>query len=81
MPPCKKRAKPRQKEMDASIARNAEITHIVDAPYKANNIVRVTGPFSVESLLPHRILPTDSTDEELLAAADAELEQEGQNPA
>lgn len=76
---CNERRK-RQQEMDISIAANAETQHIVDDPYKATNTVRVTGPFTMESLSPHRILPTDSTDEELLAAEDAELQQKGKTP-
>ena len=40
----------RQKEMDASIARNADIEYLHDRPYQKRNAVRVTGPFTVESL-------------------------------
>ena len=49
----------RQEEIDASIARNADTEYLVDKPYEAKNRVRVTGPFTVESLSPHRVLPTD----------------------
>jgi len=49
----------RQAEMDASIARNAEIEYLHDRPYTKRNAVRVTGPFTVESLSPHRVLPAD----------------------
>jgi adenine-specific DNA-methyltransferase len=47
----------RQKEIDDSIARNAEIEFLYDRPYKARGVVRVAGPFTVESLSPHRVLP------------------------
>lgn len=56
----------RQEEIDASIARNAETEFLVDKPYEVRNRVRVTGPFTVESLSPHRVLPTEEeADEEL----------------
>jgi adenine-specific DNA-methyltransferase len=49
----------RQAEMDASIARRAEQEILVDQPYEDSTTVRVTGPFTVESLAPHRVLSTD----------------------
>jgi len=47
----------RQAEIDTSIARNAEVEPLHDRPYKAKGVVRVSGPFTVESLSPHRVLP------------------------
>ena len=47
----------RQTEIDASIARNADVEFLYDRPVKAKGIVRVSGPFTVESLSPHRVLP------------------------
>ncbi|MCW1841571.1 site-specific DNA-methyltransferase [Prosthecomicrobium hirschii] len=47
----------RQKEVDESIARNADVEYLYDQPIKAKGIVRVSGPFTVESLSPHRVLP------------------------
>jgi adenine-specific DNA-methyltransferase len=47
----------RQREIDASIARNADVELLYDRPIKAKGIVRVAGPFTVESLSPHRVLP------------------------
>jgi adenine-specific DNA-methyltransferase len=47
----------RQKEIDDSIARNADVEYLYDRPYKARGVVRVAGPFTVESLSPHRVLP------------------------
>ena len=46
----------RQREIDASIARNAEYEYLYDKPYEDNGKVRVAGPFTVESISPHRTL-------------------------
>jgi adenine-specific DNA-methyltransferase len=53
----------RQKEMDASIAARAEFEYLYDKPYTDNKKVRVAGPFTVESLSPHRVLGVDENDE------------------
>jgi adenine-specific DNA-methyltransferase len=53
----------RQKEIDASIAAKAEFEHLYDKPYVDNKKVRVAGPFTVESLSPHRVLGVDENDE------------------
>ena len=53
----------RQKEMDASIAAKAEFEYLYDKPYANNKAVRVAGPFTVESLSPHRMLGVDENDE------------------
>jgi adenine-specific DNA-methyltransferase len=53
----------RQKEIDASIARKAEFEYLYDKPYSDNKKVRVAGPFTVESLSPHRVLGVDENDE------------------
>lgn len=47
-----------QVEIDAAIARHAEQETLYDQPYPDNKRVRVSGPFTVESLSPHRVLPT-----------------------
>jgi adenine-specific DNA-methyltransferase len=52
-----------QKEIDASIAAKAEPTLIYDRPYDDKKKVRVAGPFTVESLSPHRVLGVDEDDE------------------
>ncbi len=49
----------RQKEIDESIARNADVEKLYDRPLKAKGVVRVAGPFTVESLSPHRVLPLE----------------------
>ena len=53
----------RQKEIDASIAAKAEFECLYDKPYDDKKKVRVAGPFTVESLLPHRVLAVDEDDE------------------
>jgi adenine-specific DNA-methyltransferase len=49
----------RQAEIDASIARRADIELLYDQPYEDTRRVRVTGPFTVESLSPHRMISVD----------------------
>lgn len=44
--------------IDASIAKHAETEMLYDQPYEDNKRVRVSGPFTVESLSPHRVLAT-----------------------
>jgi adenine-specific DNA-methyltransferase len=43
-------------EIDAAIARHAETEILFDRPYEDKKVVRVSGPFTVESLSPHRVL-------------------------
>lgn len=49
----------RQKEIDDSISRHADNEQLYDQPYEDNKRIRVSGPFTVESLSPHRVLSTD----------------------
>jgi adenine-specific DNA-methyltransferase len=49
----------RQKRIDASIARRADIEYLYDRPYEDKSRIRVAGPFTVESLSPHRVVPAD----------------------
>ena len=53
----------RQQEIDASIAAKAECEYLYDKPYEDKKTVRVAGPFTVESLSPHRVLSVDADDE------------------
>jgi len=53
----------RQREVDASIAAKAEFEYLYDKPYDDKKKVRVAGPFTVESLSPHRVLGVDENDE------------------
>ena len=59
----------RQKEIDASIAAKAEYEYLYDKPYEDKKTVRVAGPFTVESLSPHRMLGVDEDGELIDAAA------------
>ncbi|MDL1876045.1 site-specific DNA-methyltransferase, partial [Cytophagia bacterium CHB2] len=63
----------RQKEIDASIAAKAEFEYLYDKPYEDNKKVRVAGPFTVESLSPHRVLGVDENDELIDSVADAKI--------
>ena len=49
----------RQQAIDAAIARHADTELLYDQPYEDNKRLRVTGPFTVESLSPHRFLSAD----------------------
>jgi adenine-specific DNA-methyltransferase len=47
-----------REQINAAIARYADAETLYDQPYEDNKRVRVCGPFSVESLSPHRVLST-----------------------
>jgi len=47
-----------RQQIDAAIARHAGTETLYDQPYGDKKRVRVCGPFSVESLSPHRVLST-----------------------
>ena len=53
----------RQMDIDASIAANAPFEYLYDKPYEDKKAVRVAGPFTVESLSPHRLLAVDEHEE------------------
>jgi adenine-specific DNA-methyltransferase len=59
----------RQNEIDASIAARADVEYLYDKPYQDTSRVRVAGPFTVESLSPHRVLP--ASEEELIDEVNA----------
>ena len=44
----------RQQEIDASIAAKADTEYLYDKPYEDKSRVRVAGPFTVDSISPHR---------------------------
>ncbi|WP_291167815.1 site-specific DNA-methyltransferase [Hyphomicrobium sp.] len=54
----------RQMLIDASIAKAADVEILYDRPYEDKSRLRVAGPFTVESLSPHRVVPAD---EDMLA--------------
>jgi len=66
----------RQEAIDASIASQADYELLYDKPYVDNKKTRVAGPFTVESLSPHRAMDVDENDE--LISHEAEL-NEGSN--
>jgi len=49
-----------RKQIDEAISRHADTETLFDQPYEDNKTLRVTGPFTVESLSPHRVLATDT---------------------
>jgi adenine-specific DNA-methyltransferase len=53
----------RQNAIDGSIATKAEFEYLFDRPYEDKRKVRVAGPFTVESLSPHRTLGVGAEDE------------------
>ena len=61
-----------REQINAAIARHAETETLYDQPYEDNKCVRVCGPFSVESLSPHRVLSTADENQD-----DTVSEQEG----
>ena len=50
----------RQREIDASIAAKADYEYLYDRPFEDKKRVRVAGPFTVESLSPHRVLDAEA---------------------
>ncbi len=69
----------RQGEIDASIAAKADFEYLYDKPYEDKKTVRVAGPFTVESLSPHRSLHVGAEDElrDPLAVAESETVEAG----
>ena len=60
----------RQQEIDTAIAARADYEYLYDRPYEDRNVVRVAGPFTVDSLSPHRTLAVDENDELIDRAAE-----------
>ena len=63
-----------KEELEAEITRNAEYELLYDKPYEDKKRIRVTGPLTVESLSPHRVL---STDEDLPSSETEAIELAG----
>jgi adenine-specific DNA-methyltransferase len=68
----------RQKEIDAAIRGNAEPKVLYNHAYEQPRMARVTGPFTVESLSPHRVLPLPGDDDPALL--DAISDETGELP-
>ena len=69
----------RQQEIDAAIAQAADVEKLYDRPYADTGRVRVAGPFTVESLSPHRIAAAD--EHELVEDLDAAEEKRRRRPS
>ena len=63
----------RQKEIDASIAAQADYEYLYHKPYEDSRKIRVAGPFTVDSLSPHRVLSVNEDDELIDHIAEAKL--------
>ncbi|MCX5809557.1 MAG: DNA methyltransferase, partial [Proteobacteria bacterium] len=48
-----------REEIDRAISKHADTETLYDHPYEDNKRIRVTGPFTVESLSPHRVVAAD----------------------
>ena len=70
------RKKKRQAEIDRAIARHADSEILYDQPYPDNKRVRVTGPFTVESLSPHRVLAADENMDGTVSEQEARKHQD-----
>ena len=68
----------RQKEIDASIAAKADFEYLYDKPYEDKSKIRVAGPFTVESLSPHRMLGVDEEGEPFDQLAEEDPETYGE---
>ena len=53
----------RQQAIDISIAAKSDFEYLYDKPYEDKKKVRVAGPFTVESISPHRVLGVDENEE------------------
>jgi len=66
-----------RQQIDAAIARYAETETLYDKPYEDKKTVRVSGPFTVESLSPHRVLATaDENMDGAVTQQEAQREQD-----
>jgi adenine-specific DNA-methyltransferase len=66
-----------KEQINEAIVRHADTIPLYDQPYEDKNRVRVCGPFSVESLSPHRILSTaDGGQDITLSEQEAQKQQD-----
>jgi len=63
-------------EIDRAIARHAEQETLYDQPYEDGKRIRVTGPFTVESLSPHRVLAADENFDGSVSEQEAKQQQD-----
>lgn len=70
----------RQKDIDDSIAKAADVEMLYDRPYEDKTRVRVAGPFTVESLSPHRVVTSrDDTLAGEMSAAEGTMQPAPKN--
>ena len=66
-----------REQIEAAIARHTDTEMLYDKPYEDKKTVRVSGPFTVESLSPHRVLTTVDEDMDgTITSQDAQREQD-----
>ena len=63
------------KEIYVTVTASGNFEYLYDKPYEDKSVIRVAGPFTVESLSPHRSLTVDE-DDELVDGASARKEAE-----
>ena len=68
-------------EIDAAIKRHAESELLYDKPYEDRKKVRVTGPFTVESLSPHRAIAFSGQVPDDLPRSEAAADLDGSGPS
>jgi adenine-specific DNA-methyltransferase len=66
----------RQREINSSVSDKAETEFLYDKPYEDRNKARVAGPFTVESLSPHRAIVVGENDELLDPAGKTAQEED-----
>lgn len=63
-----------KQEIDEVIARSAEFEYLFDKPYEDKSKIRVSGPFTIESLSPHRslgfVMHVDDSDDPAMESAE-----------
>jgi adenine-specific DNA-methyltransferase len=66
-----------REEIDAAIAKHADTELLYDQPYEDNKRIRVSGPLTVESLSPHRVLSTaDDNQDGAVTRQEAQKQQD-----
>jgi adenine-specific DNA-methyltransferase len=65
-----------REEIDRAIGRHAEQETLHDQPYEDGKRIRVTGPFTVESLSPHRVLAADENLDGSVSELEAKQQQD-----
>ena len=66
----------RSRDMDASTARRAKSETLYDQPYEDRKRVRVTGPFTVESLSPYLVLDPSGTEQPAPTSVSSDTSQD-----